>query len=336
MTQEEIETYQQMIINHERALLKRSNKTWSLIQKNNKLEIQYDNAQALIDVFSNLITASEKNFFVENLIDTLNNDIEQSINTSTNRHIPEIHYLSAAQLCFFTLLQLGYIDDAIDGYQSHLYGKYSYNLFLLVSDILRENYNYFTIMQLNLLCKNLETIENTIGYLNSIVYQVRIKITTQGMEILKNEIKGVNIEINRDKESVINKINTLHLDKKYVLFLNQLDEYLNNSDQIIASGMISNFRSFWEQLLIDFAYEICKKKSISFPNNGLSSISNARTIIKEHLVLSDKDNSLISRYVDVLHENGGHAFIANKEYLRLSRNIGIEILLLLLYKIEEI
>lgn len=172
--------------------------------------------------------------------------------------------------------------------------------------------------------------------MSSIVYNVRYKITCLGMNILKDEIKGINIEINRDKVSVINKINYLELDKKYEIFLNQLDDYINSNDEILLSGMISNFRSFWEQLLIDLGKKVCVKKSICFPDTGDSMISNSRKILREYLKLTDNDNSLISRYVDILHENGGHCFIANKEYFRLSKNIGIEILLMLLYKVVEI
>jgi len=60
-----------------------------------------------------------------------------------------------------------------------------------------------------------------------------------------------------------------------------------------------------------------------------------RKYLKIKLELSDKDNSFINKYIDILHSKGGHSFVSNKNYFRLAKNIGIEIVLLILSKYKE-
>jgi len=84
-------------------------------------------------------------------------------------------------------------------------------------------------------------------------------IVNHGYEQIKKELEGTNIEINRDKKAVIDRINYLMFDKKYQVFLDELDNYLNTSSSIVSSGMVGNMRSFMEDILTDLAkkYPVC-------------------------------------------------------------------------------
>ena len=44
----------------------------------------------------------------------------------------------------------------------------------------------------------------------------------------------------------------------------------------------------------------------------------------------------INQFINILHNEGGHDFISEKEYFRLARNIAVEIDLLLLSKYERL
>jgi len=68
----------------------------------------------------------------------------------------------------------------------------------------------------------------------------------------------------------------------------------------------------------------------------LGHMGRIRKYLKIKLELSDADNQLINKYIEILHSEGGHSFTANIEYFRLARNIGIEIVLLLLKKYEAL
>ena len=128
-----------------------------------------------------------------------------------------------------------------------------------------------------------------------------------------------------------------YFDEKYNVFLNELDNYLLSSSTAISSGMIGSFRSFMEDLLTDMANKIAESKNEEIPQiKDCKKMGNIRNYLQNKLELSSADNNLINKYIDVLHSEGGHSFTSNKEYFRLARNIGIEIVLLLLTKYDNL
>ncbi len=60
-----------------------------------------------------------------------------------------------------------------------------------------------------------------------------------------------------------------------------------------------------------------------------------KNYMKKHLKLTESTNFLINALIRAFNEKGSHALISKKEYFRLTRNIMIEIILLLLTKLEN-
>jgi hypothetical protein len=335
-----IDGYLQLVFNRELALQKSEKATWRVeLNKEKKSAIVYENASALIDIFSSLNSGGQKEAFLGKLHDNLayrEEEYAQYGGDRWGRAAEKIVPSGLSAICFYTLLQLGQVDLAIGAFNIRVGRGNCVIAFALLKDIFREDYNYFTIQQLNKLSENFYILKGHNEGMVRFSDELLSYITENGFRILKQEIKGVNIEINRDKESVIQKMGTLGFGKEYELFLNELDVYIINGSGIVASGMISNFRSFWEKIIIELAKKVAARLKTSVPKVTDSAVGNARAFIKSQLGLSDSDHSLISRFVDVLNTEGGHAFISSIEYFRLTRNIGIEILLLLLSKMEGV
>lgn len=153
---------------------------------------------------------------------------------------------------------------------------------------------------------------------------------------LKNELKGINEELNIDKEKVIDIITKYNFPPLMEDFLLQIDKIPESSEwDAINSGMIGNLRSFYEELIRNIAESIKEKIGDEFPNDSdKGEIGNKRTYIKQHFELTDGDNKLINSFISILHKEGGHSFMSEKKYFRLTKNIGIEIAYFLMSKLD--
>ena len=90
------------------------------------------------------------------------------------------------------------------------------------------------------------------------------------------------------------------------------------------------------EFIIDLAERISTIEKEEIPTDPtMQKIGNARHYIKKKLFLSVEDHAFSNSFRKVLHSEGGHAFTSNKYYFRLTRNIGIEIALLLISKFED-
>ena len=169
------------------------------------------------------------------------------------------------------------------------------------------------------------------------VASVKLDLANLGYEEIKESILNVNIEINRDKEKLITIFSNNGFDQKYKKLLNEIDEYINTNSAIVTSGMIGNMRSFMEDLVTDLARKIAANNNEQIPENkDMGHMGNIRNYLRSKLELSNNDNQLINKYIEILHSEGGHSFMANIEYFRLAKNIGIEIGLFLLSRANNL
>ena len=93
-----------------------------------------------------------------------------------------------------------------------------------------------------------------------------------------------------------------------------------------------NLRSFFEALIKNMAStielntdEICHGKNIGA----------LRAFINDYLNITEHEDTFIDSFVTMLHVEGGHAFLSEKKYFLLLKNIGIEIAYFLLEKLED-
>ncbi len=209
-------------------------------------------------------------------------------------------------------------------------------LIYFLYELFSEDYIYFNNNQLGRLLNNIKILRVHSHY-HPIKNAIIIKLIDQRFELLKNELKTINIEINQDKKELIEKFKYLEFDDKYNELLMDIDKYIyGDAPKIVNAGMIGNLRSFFESLVKDMALKISKKFNEQIPRiEGRGEIGSIRVYLKNKFGLSDNDDNFINSFVKILHGEGGHDFVSEKEYFRLARNIAIEIGLFLMSKYEK-
>lgn len=243
----------------------------------------------------------------------------------------------------WTLFTLGHKDQVLEHIQSSLYcssNNETSNIFYFIDLILQEGLISLSpeeLFDLRLSLKKI-TVHEFHRDLNHFKEELLQKLIDLSIVGLKGELKTVNIEINKDVREVIRIIKYIDFDEKYNEFLTEVDKHLNTKSRSISAGLINDFRSFFSDLVGDIAKRIASIEGETIPKYKdpegkiLTDIARHRRYLKIKLELSDRDDNLITSFIGVLHKEGGHSFVSNKEYLRLSRNIAIEITLLLLSK----
>jgi hypothetical protein len=159
------------------------------------------------------------------------------------------------------------------------------------------------------------------------------KILSLRYNRLINELENSNEEINIHKEHVIGIISKYGFPPEmetYLLEIDKLPEFTNL--QVLNSGIISTLRSFFEAMIRNIAKKINAKTGIEYPEpkENEKEMGIKRRYIKEHLRLSNEDNKLINSVVDILNKKGSHAFLSEKRYFTITKNICIEIAYFLL------
>lgn len=309
--------------------------TYALREIEGKRVILYEHADTLVDIFSNIQSdESTKSEFLKLLITAVENSPDFEIDMHGSR---QDIYASKSSLCFYTLIKLGFVNEAFIALENRSKQQVSGSLFSLMIYVLNEDYAYFDLKEISRLIEITKKLISGGRYYADRYKENALSILrTSAYEIAKKSIKGVNIEINRDKKEVESIIKYLEFDDKYNKLLNDIDSFINTESEVLSSGMISNLRSFMEDLLTDLAKRIASLEDAEIPKyEGLGEMGCIRRYLKIKLELSDNDNNLINKYIDVLHSEGGHSFVSNKDYFRLARNIGIEIVLLLLSKYKS-
>jgi len=182
-----------------------------------------------------------------------------------------------------------------------------------------------------------KTTPSGIGSALTLIHdKLRIEVNSLMYEKVKMGLIGINEEINIDKEQVIDLISKYGFSPEMESFLLELDKIPESEDWVsINSGMISNLRAFSEKLVINIAAQIKQRTGVDYPKDKQSNMGNKRKYLKQHLGLSENDDKFIDSYIKILHEEGGHAFMSEKRYFRLAKNIGIELALFLMSKLDS-
>jgi len=333
-----------IIFDREKILLANNTIPWSVDNSNGDKKIIYDHSNTLVNLYTGLQDTELKQIFVDNLFHFFING-QEMIRTE---HIDQwerdiISFSSTGALIFFTLLQLGFKDKLIELIKTrieHCKAKEWTNITLVhfLHDLLSTGRKYLDIEFISSLLYFLKNqINNYSSSYDVLIDNVQLDLANLGYEEVKESILNVNIEINRDKEKLITIFSNNGFDQKYEKLLKEIDEYINTNSAIVTSGMIGNMRSFMEDLVTDLARKIAANNNEQIPENkDMGHMGNMRNYLKNKLELSDNDNQLINKYIEILHSEGGHSFMANVEYFRLAKNIGIEIGLFLLSKANNL
>ncbi len=285
-------------------------------------QIDYPHVELLIDIFS----ITENN---PSLKDPFIRTLQNTIATEADPRTP---------LPFYALVKLNFTKQAITALdERRLYGLSSDVFLAFLIDLFKEENQYFTNLDLNEILKILSRLNISPVFVH-LKDELMKSIIIKRFENVELNIKRINVEINQDKKTVIKKIRYLGFEDKYAELLIEIDRYIyGDTPRIVNSGMIGNLRAFLEGMIIDLSKKISIELQEEIPKlKDKSDLGNRRVYLKQKLDLSDHDHELIDAFVQILHDEGGHAFLSEKEYFRLSKNMVIEITLLLLSRYESL
>ena len=145
-----------------------------------------------------------------------------------------------------------------------------------------------------------------------------------------------NFEINYDREKVKEKINEFNFDPNLAIALDEIDEYYHRKalNEFEYSMAIAPLREFFNTLIENICKKIYEKTKEKYPTSENTKIANLRVYMKTHLELQ-KEHQLINKLIDMINYTGSHSLISEREYFRLTKNVSIEMALLLLTKLNR-
>jgi len=162
------------------------------------------------------------------------------------------------------------------------------------------------------------------------------KINDIEISILDHELEDINPQINVDSVKVEEKIRLFGFKEDLITALNKFQEYYSDTtkDEFDFSAAIGKLREFISKLIFEVANKIQSIAKDSFPTEAETPIGNMRIYLKRQLDLGT-ENKLIDGLIELVNKEGSHTLISGKEHFRLTRNITIELALLILSKLEK-
>jgi len=250
-----------------------------------------------------------------------------------------IKYFNASSLAFYFLMKIGENYSNIKIIKLKNRKKNRAQLSFPVMQGLFEDILLFMHIEPsffeNDILNNLKEINSLNIYFakSSIKFNFENKVNIILYERLQNELLGVNEELNLHKEQVIGIISKFGFPREMEQFLLEIDEISELSDWAsINSGMIGNLRSFFEELIKNMALTIESNTGKICPDRKIGTL---RTFINDYLNITKHEDEFIDSFITMLHVEGGHAFLSERKYFLLLKNIGIEIAYFLLGKLED-
>ena len=245
----------------------------------------------------------------------------------TPRHIP----YSKALLSFMFFLEIGKYDDAIKG----LLARKNANLTSL--SIIMNLPNIFSFCKPVLNSEQLKSLKDLISSYdydyNTITYKSKAlkTILTKRTRLVEEKLESSNVEINNDKQKVIEKINVIGINTKITEYLNDLESFIRDGKPKDYAGNIATLRNVICEFIENLAEKISKEIKEPIPDykeiKNTQPIGRARRFIKEKFELTDKENQFIDKFIGILQDEGHSLYVTC--YLLLAQQIYKSILIVL-------
>lgn len=296
-------------------------------------DIIYEYATDIVNVYMNIDNIIEK----EALLDVI-----LLLISDTEDKIENWNFIWIIWLSFFALCKLWFFDEAM---RLLKVSKNQFSIIKPIGDIIDTNNTYFDSNELGVIVDKLKEINS---YFEKVWYNeysneteiIINKIIDLRYLNLKKQLNHFNQEINTDKKQVIEYLKKFWFEEKYDKTLNVLDKFLwNDTDEsIIPWWAIWTLREFFKDFYIDLAKKISNINWLDeTPKNEKSTeeIWHAVNYIWKEFNLSWDEKKLLWVYKDITNNIWSHSMLSEKKYLRLTRNIWIEICLFMLTKFED-
>ena len=146
-------------------------------------------------------------------------------------------------------------------------------------------------------------------------------------------LPGMNLEINQDKDTVRTFLEKLGFTQLLIRSLDEAENlYRTAATPFDLKSSLGHLRSFLEQLHI----QACAAAHNRFGGPLPSKWGEALRYLLDNAVLTKQEELFASQLYTLVSDAGVHALIAETEYARLMRNMGIEYGLLLLTKLDKL
>jgi len=150
-------------------------------------------------------------------------------------------------------------------------------------------------------------------------------------------LEDVNWEINQDVNKIEEKISLFGLSKELSDGIREIEkEYRQAGSAFNFKTCVDHSRSFLENLDKEIVPKIESKCRIKFSGN----ITKAKDVIdyfgkKDVDFLMEKEQNLCRSVYDLASHLGVHSLVSKREYARISKNIIVELALLILDRLEQ-
>jgi hypothetical protein len=188
-----------IILDKERHDLEKGRLTHTLEKSKDGNVLKYPNAETLIGLFLTIKNDEKlRSAFLSSLTRQVTDDDEFTFHPT----IGEPVFLGTSPLCFYTLVNMGFVNEAIDSMKKR-HNRSSRGIYNLLLQLIPRN--YFNKSQL----KEIVTILRTDPFVYPEKEDLCSMIIDSRYELLRKEITKVNVEINQDKKAVSEKISLL-------------------------------------------------------------------------------------------------------------------------------
>lgn len=315
------------------SLEKRDNPAF-LVKHPEQYELDFHNLDLLLKLYQTIsYDENNKKFFIDFL---------------KTQCLPGHQFSPMAYLAFEFLYRIQGLQEAIEflnDCSSEPWGELwtDSKILSVLSEIVEYEYPNFSTEDLNLIGEAIRKVQQL---LSKREVGIRVRIC-RGIEEKIHNIKymhleaelgeGINLQINQDREKVKEFITDFGLSSELNMALEKIDEYYwrPTSDEFDYSAAIGKLREFLSKLIEEICGKIQEVTQDYYKEyEGKTPIAKQRKYIKKHLKL-EKENKLLDGLVDVINSTGSHHLISEKEYFRLTKNMTIEISLLLFTKLNK-
>ncbi|UCC79847.1 MAG: hypothetical protein JSW64_00400 [Candidatus Zixiibacteriota bacterium] len=143
-------------------------------------------------------------------------------------------------------------------------------------------------------------------------------------------LQDINPEINKDKIALLKKMEELKFPKVALNCIEKVDSiYSGNPDEFDFKSCLGHLRSFFEEIFLELKNKIEKitgSKYMGLPKK----FNDMNSYLKKVNFINEKELAFYQKFYDLVSTEGVHSFTSTREYVRICKNVIIEISLLLL------
>jgi hypothetical protein len=151
--------------------------------------------------------------------------------------------------------------------------------------------------------------------------------------VRRDLFEGINPEINTDKEALLSRMITLGFRGSIAAALEEVEKKLGNAASVFDfKGVMDLVRTIYEEVFEDAANSVASRRTKTIPQG--SHFGRFKTFLIGESVLSSDEGKLSQELYNYLSNQGSHVLGSAPEQVRLTKNIVIELCLLVLGRVQ--